>query len=44
MRSLDDLNPPWPAIRECVLKLVAAIDAIGKDVPELEEPAARPLQ
>ena len=44
MGSLDDLNRPWPAIRQCVLKLVAAIDAIGKDMPELGEPAAHPLQ
>ena len=44
MRSLDDLNRPWPAIRECVLKLVAAIDAIGKDVPQLGEPTAHALQ
>ena len=40
MRSLDDLNRPWPAIRECFLKLVAAVDAIGKDVSQLGEPAA----
>ena len=44
MRPLDDLNRPWPAIRECFLKLVAAVDAIGKDVPQLGEPLAHPFQ
>ena len=44
MRSLDDLNRPWPAVRERVLKLVAAVDAIGKDVAQLGEPVAHSFQ
>ena len=44
MRSLDDLNRPWPAMRQCVLKLIAAVDAIGKDVLQLGELAAHLLQ
>ena len=43
MRSLDDLNRPRPAMRECFLKLVATVDTIGKDVSQLGEPAAHSL-
>jgi hypothetical protein len=43
MRSLDDLDLPWPTMRECALKLVAAVDAIGKDVLQLGESTAQPL-
>ena len=39
-RPLDDLDRPWTAMRECFLKLVATVDAVGKDVPQLGEPAA----
>ena len=41
---LDDLNCPRPAMSERFLKLVAAVDAIGKNVSQLGEPAAHPLQ
>ena len=44
MRPLDDLDRPRSAMRECVLKLVAAVDTIGKDVPQLGELAAHPFQ
>ena len=44
MRSLDDLNRPWAAMRQRALKLVAAVDAIGKDVSQLGEPVTHPLQ
>jgi len=44
MRPLDDLNRPWPAMSECFLKLITAVDAIGKDVSQPGKPAAQPLQ
>jgi hypothetical protein len=44
MRPLDNLNRPWPAVRERFLQLVAPVDAIGKDALQLGEPAAHSLQ
>lgn len=44
LRPLDNLDRPWPAVGECALKLVAAVDAIGEDMLQLGEPMAQPLQ
>src|SRR5262245_49562366 len=37
-RTLDDFDRPRSAMRERAGQLIAAIDAIGKDVAELGEP------
>jgi hypothetical protein len=44
MRSLDDLDRPRPAMGECSSKLFAAINTIGKDMPQLGEAVSQALQ
>ena len=41
---LDDLDRPRPAMGERVDKLFAAIDAVGKDMPQLGKALAQALQ
>src|SRR4051812_28930232 len=43
-RPLDDLNRPRPTMSECLFKLVTAVNAIGKDMPQSGEPAAHPFK
>src|SRR4051794_39560760 len=43
-RSLDDLDCPRPAVRECVEELFAAINPIGEDMFKLWEAASQALQ
>ena len=44
VRSLDDLDRPRSAMGECVDKLFAAINPIGKDVLKLGETVSQALQ
>src|SRR3954463_10572760 len=41
---LDDLDGPRPAMGERVSKLFAAIDAVGKDMPQLGKALAQAFQ
>jgi len=43
-RLLDDLDAPRPAMGECVDQLLAAIDSIGKDLPQLGKAISDTLQ
>src|SRR5688572_13633331 len=42
--ALDDLDRPRPAMREGPDQLIAAVDAVGKDVAELGELGSQALQ
>src|SRR5215831_3763918 len=41
---LDDVDCPRPAMGECVSKLFAAIDPVGKDMPQLGKALSETLQ
>ena len=43
-RPLDDLDRPRTTMRECVNKLRAAINPVGKDVPQLGKAVPHALQ
>ena len=44
MRSLNDLDCPRPAVRECGQELIALVHPVGKDLTELGEAVPQPLQ
>src|ERR671915_407535 len=44
VRTLHDLDRPWPKLGEGADELLAAIDAVGEDVTQLGEGAAQALE
>src|SRR5712671_3859857 len=44
LRSCDDLNGPWPQFGDRVEQLVAAVDAVGEDMPQPGERVAELFQ
>src|SRR5260370_10406402 len=44
LRSCDDLNGPWPQFGDRVEQLVAAVNAVGEDMPQPGERVAELFQ